>query len=61
MIDALRYSLETPGGEIKLWYASEDRRWLALEAPARGERKIRYVPRQVPPRPPQGVLLASNE
>jgi hypothetical protein len=43
-----RYALETADGDIHLWYAAEGGQWLALEAPARGDRVIRYRPLSVP-------------
>ena len=50
LVDALRYRLSAKAGDITLWYSNDDsRRWLALEAPAKGGRKIRYQPLQVPP------------
>ena len=47
-IAAERYRLSAKAGEITLWYASEDLRWLALEAPAKGGRTIRYEPKTIP-------------
>ncbi len=47
-IAAERYRLSAKAGDITLWYASADRRWLALEAPAKGGRTIRYEPKTVP-------------
>ena len=48
-VEAVRYRLNAKAGAITLWYSNdESRRWLALEAPAKGGRKIRYVPVQVP-------------
>lgn len=48
-VDALRYRLIAGAGEIKLWYSNEPmRRWLALEAPAKGGRTLRYRPLAVP-------------
>ena len=37
---AQRHRIEAPGLEIDLWYA--DGRWVALEAPAEGGRRLRY-------------------
>lgn len=48
-VDASRYTLSAKGGAITLWYARDDGRWLALEAPAKGGRRIRYQPIEVPP------------
>lgn len=56
-IDADRYTLTASGGDIRLWYSSDDQRWLALEAPARGGRTIRYRPLSVPaPMPASGFV-----
>ena len=49
--DAVRYTLTTKGGDIKLWYAKDTDLWLALEAPAKGGRTIRYTPLSVPRAP----------
>ncbi len=59
-VAAVRYTLESPAGDIKLWYARDDLRWLALEAPAEGGRTIRYRPLSVPEGLPEPLLLASN-
>ena len=47
-VEAERYTLTAKGGDITLWYASDDYRWLKLEAPAKGGRRIRYQPLDVP-------------
>ena len=48
-VDALRYRLIAAAGEIRLWYTADaSRRWLALEAPAKGGRTLRYRPLTVP-------------
>ncbi len=48
-IDAIRYRLNAKAGAVTLWYTNdESRRWLALEAPAKGGRTIRYIPTEVP-------------
>jgi len=47
-IAAERYVLETRAGDVTLWYGADDGRWLALEAPARGGRKLRYEPELLP-------------
>lgn len=41
-VAAVRYNLVLEVGVISLWYAADDGRWLALEAPARGDRVLRY-------------------
>ncbi len=43
-----KYELDTAKGTIKLWYQRETQRWLALEAPAKGGRTIRYQLTNVP-------------
>lgn len=47
-VSALRYSLETRGGDITLWYSNDNQTWLALEAPAKGGRTLAYRPTRVP-------------
>ncbi|MEM9688018.1 MAG: DUF6134 family protein [Pseudomonadota bacterium] len=47
-IDTNRYRLTSQRGDILLWYAADGGQWLALDAPARGERRIRYEARDVP-------------
>ena len=42
-----RYELKTQTGVITLWYEWDSEHWLALEAPAKGNRTIRYEPRYV--------------
>ena len=49
-VDAERYTLAARGGDITLWYAESDGRWLGLEAPAKGGRRIRYLPVDIPDR-----------
>ena len=48
-VEAVRYVLSAKSGAITLWYSNDDsKRWLALEAPAKGGRSLRYVPVQIP-------------
>ncbi len=47
-VAARRYVLSAKAGDIRLWYSSETETWLALEAPAKGGRTIRYQPIKVP-------------
>ncbi len=47
-VPADRYTLSTKGGDVKLWYSADDSVWLALEAPAKGGRTLRYEPVSVP-------------
>ena len=61
LVDALRYRLIAEAGDIKLWYSSDTaRRWLALEAPAKGGRTLRYKPVAVPNNLTGGELTASR-
>ena len=48
VVSARRYDVDTGKGVIKLWYRTGDNRWLALEAPAKGNRTIRYRLRKAP-------------
>ena len=43
-VEAEKFEIIMEDGVISLWYGATDRRWLALEAPAKGGRKIRYEP-----------------
>jgi hypothetical protein len=48
-VEAIRYRLLAKSGAITLWYSNdESRRWLALEAPAKGGRTLRYIPVRIP-------------
>lgn len=48
-VDAYRYRLVAEAGDILLWYTRDvARRWLALEAPAKGGRTLRYKPLSIP-------------
>lgn len=59
-VDAIRYRLEAEAGDITLWYSDDAaKRWLQLEAPARGGRTLRYRPLRVPAAP-QDELTASR-
>jgi hypothetical protein len=41
-VPATAYRVEAPERTVTVWYAKDDRRWLALEAPAKGGRTLRY-------------------
>lgn len=56
---ARRFALELPDGVISLWY-SPDGRWLALEAPAPGGRKLHYRPITLPSEKPGTPLIANR-
>ena len=60
VVDADRYTLSTKGGDITLWYTRNDQRWLALEAPAKGGRRIRYMPVALPDSRDFRVAAAGN-
>ena len=47
-VAARRYDIQVKTGSISGWYATQGERWLALDAPAKGGRRIRYEPLQVP-------------
>ena len=53
-----RYRLSAESGDIRLWYASADDTWLALEAPAKGGRTISYTAVDLPE---TSTLLAQSE
>ena len=60
-VDALRYRLSAQAGDITLWYSSDDKTWLGLEAPAKGGRKILYQAVAVPgPDASQQFIARSN-
>lgn len=47
-VDTLRYRLSAEAGDITLWYSSNDKTWLGLEAPAKGGRTISYTAVTIP-------------
>lgn len=47
-VPADRYELRLDKGTITVWYSVDDQRWLSLDAPAKGKRRIRYLPESVP-------------
>ncbi len=59
-VDAFRYRLSAKAGDITLWYSSEDKTWLGLEAPAKGGRKIRYQAVVVPDMESSQQIVASR-
>lgn len=58
-VAARRYVLSAKAGDIRLWYAADSDTWLALEAPAKGGRTIRYRPVQIPAGQGPGVFDGS--
>jgi len=60
-VEAEKYEVAMEDGIISLWYGAADGRWLALEAPAKGGRTIRYEPVTLPGTPQDGAdRLAMN-
>jgi hypothetical protein len=57
-LEAIKYTLETDDGPISLWYTPDRQYWLALEAPAKGGRTIRYEPIILPDWPQDRDSLA---
>ena len=47
-IIAQQYDLVLDNGTISVWYSTDNQRWVALDAPAKGKRRIRYEPISVP-------------
>ncbi|MEL7312604.1 MAG: DUF6134 family protein [Pseudomonadota bacterium] len=47
-VAAQQYDLVLEKGTISVWYSVDDQRWLALDAPAKGDRRIRYEPIAIP-------------
>lgn len=60
-VDALRYTLTTRGGDIKLWYSTDGLTWLSLQAPAKGGRTLTYQPTSVPLGELDGLVLAKSD
>ena len=47
-IPAERFDIRLSKGTISVWYSVAEQRWLALDAPAKGGRRIRYEPTKLP-------------
>lgn len=47
-VEAFRYRLSARAGDIVLWYSTDEKTWLGLEAPAKGGRTISYRAVSVP-------------
>lgn len=60
-VAAKRYTLSAAGGDITLWYGRDDGRWLGLEAPAKGGRRIRYEAVELPADSERDVVVARND
>jgi len=60
-IPARRYDLIVKGKPVSVWYAESDQRWLALESVARGDRKLRYKPIQLPEKQVEMIVTVSPE
>ena len=59
-VAASRYEILVKGRTITVWYG-DDGRWLALESPAKGGRKIRYEAISLPAVPLQAAAKAAAE
>lgn len=55
-----RYRLSAKKGDILLWYTKENQRWVGLDAPAKGDRRIRYEVSKVPSIKPSVVARSSQ-
>lgn len=60
-VPAQKYTIRMEEGPIKLWYTPGGKRWLALEAPAKGGRTIRYEPVVLPGSPAGDARFAMAE
>jgi len=60
-IAAARYRLSAKAGDIRLWYSRDDQTWLALEAPAKGGRTIRYSAVRLPTITPADGIVATAD
>jgi len=60
IMEAVLYEITVKDAPIRLWYARDDRRWLALETVAGGDRALRYQPRQIPPAPNDALAMAGQ-
>lgn len=47
-VEVDRYTLTTDEGDITLWYTRNEGLWVGLEAPAKGDRVLRYQPLDLP-------------
>ena len=56
-----RYRVSVRRGDIYLWYTQESKTWVALDAPAKGDRRIRYQARQVPGVPADRQMVAGSD
>jgi hypothetical protein len=59
-IPAEKFRIEMTEGPITLWYSAENRQWLALEAPAKGGRTLRYEPVILPGQAGDSIELAMD-
>ncbi len=56
-----RYRISLRRGDIFLWYTKGDRTWVALDAPAKGKRRIRYEAKAIPATSNDRPVLARAE
>ncbi|WP_299079545.1 DUF6134 family protein [uncultured Paraglaciecola sp.] len=47
-VKAVKYLIDVEAGPITLWYAADDRQWLALESVVEGGKTLRYQPVVIP-------------
>lgn len=59
--EAEKYEISMEDGTISVWYGASDGRWLALEAPAKGGRTIRYEPVMLPNSPREEAARLAME
>lgn len=55
-----RYRVSVRRGDIYLWYTQRDKTWVALDAPAKGDRRIRYQAKQIPSLSSERQILAGG-
>ena len=56
-----RYRVSVRRGDIYLWYTQQDKTWVALDAPAKGDRRIRYRAKQVPDLASERQMMAGTD
>lgn len=59
-IAAEKFVIEMQDGPITLWYSADTRQWVALEAPAKGGRMLRYEPVVLPGQAQESIELAMD-
>jgi hypothetical protein len=59
-IAAEKFVIEMQDGPITLWYSADSGQWVALEAPAKGGRMLRYEPVVLPGQAQESIELAMD-